>query len=105
MGSPLQEQILNLLGQYAGDDEALSAEMLRLLRVRPRPLTPRQREFAKLLLEGCDNREMAARMKVCTRTVKQFAAQMYRRYDVVGVGSRVRLALLLYRKQVQGEAW
>jgi DNA-binding NarL/FixJ family response regulator len=105
MGSPLHEHILNLLGQYAGDDDALSAALRILLRTSP--LTPRQREFAELLLEGCGTKEMAARMKICERTVKQCAAQMYRRYDVVGVGSRVRLllALALDRKRVKGEAF
>lgn len=104
MGSPLQEQILNLLGQHAGDDEALSAALLGM-RSGPRPLTPREREFAELLLEGCDTEEMAARMKISARTVKQYATRMYRRYDVSGKGSRVRLALALYRKQAKGEAW
>jgi DNA-binding NarL/FixJ family response regulator len=105
MGSPLQEQILNLLGQHAGDDAALSAALLEMLRRRPRPLTPRQREFAELLLEGCDTKEMAGRMKISVRTVKAFAAQMYRCYDISGKGGRVRLALALSRKQAKGEAW
>lgn len=105
MGSPLRERILNLLGQHAGDDEALSAALLEMLRSSPRPLTPRQREFAELLLEGCDSREMAARMKISGRTVKAFEAKMFGRYGLAGRGSRVRLALELYRKQVKGEAW
>jgi len=105
MGSPLQEGILDLMGQHAGDDEALSAALLGMLRSSPRPITPRQREFAELLLEGCDTEEMAARMKISGRTVKAFAAQMFERYGIAGAGSRVRLALALYRKQAKGEAW
>lgn len=63
-------------------------------------LGPREKQIVDLLLEGCDNNEIAQQLKMARRTVK---AHMNKLFLKAGIGKftgikRVRLAVLLYRE-------
>jgi DNA-binding NarL/FixJ family response regulator len=64
------------------------------LRRRVYSLTPRQREVAARLAEGCTNREVAAALFVSEGTVKNHVTQIL---HSVGVRDRTRLAVLIVR--------
>jgi len=68
-------------------------------------LRPREREVAKLLLQGLPDREIAARLGIRLRTVKDRLTGMYRRYEIRGGIRRVKLAVLLYRNGVDATAY
>ena len=62
---------------------------------------PRHRELqvAELLLEGCDNDEIAKRLGMTKRTVKAHFGRLFLRYQISGGVKRVKLAVLLYNQQ------
>jgi RNA polymerase sigma factor (sigma-70 family) len=55
-------------------------------------LTPREREVALLVVDGCSDREIAQRLYLSRHTVSQYVKRIYRKLDVP---SRVALTRLL----------
>jgi DNA-binding NarL/FixJ family response regulator len=63
--------------------------------VRPLFLTPRERQVVQLLVDGCSNDDIAARLRLRPQTVKN---QLTRIYVKAGVTSRVQLAVAVLRQ-------
>src|SRR5690242_9088358 len=66
-------------------------------------LGPREQQIAELLLQGCDNTEIARELKMARRTVKAHFNRLFMRFGITGGIKRVKLATLLYRRQVCSE--
>src|SRR2546428_12535678 len=64
----------------------------------------RERQIADLLLQGCDNGEIARQLKIARRTVKAHFNRLFLRFGISGGIKRVKLATLLYRRQLCSEA-
>jgi DNA-binding NarL/FixJ family response regulator len=62
-------------------------------------LGPREQQIVELLLQGCDNAEIAAQLKMARRTVKAHFNRLFLRFGITGGIKRVKLATLLYRRQ------
>jgi len=62
-------------------------------------LGPREQQIVELLLQGCDNAEIAAELKMARRTVKAHFNRLFLRFGINGGIKRVKLATLLYRRQ------
>src|SRR6202044_3851931 len=62
-------------------------------------LGPREREIVELLLQGCDNAEIAKQLKMARRTVKAHFNRLFLRFGITDGIKRVKLATLLYRRQ------
>ena len=63
------------------------------------PLTPRERRILKLVVDGCTNEEIAARVHLSTQTVKnQVSALMAK----LAVRNRVQLAVYAVRNGLTG---
>lgn len=54
------------------------------------PLSPREREVAKLVAEGLSNREISAQLKLSQHTIKNY---LFHIYGKLGMSSRVDLVL------------
>jgi hypothetical protein len=67
-------------------------------------LGPREQQIAELLLQGCDNSEIARQLKMARRTVKAHFNRLFLRFGISGGIKRVKLATLLYRRQLWSEA-
>ena len=65
---------------------------------------PRERQIAELLLQGCDNAEIARQLNMARRTVKAHFNRLFLRFGISGGIKRVKLATLLYRSQRALEA-
>jgi DNA-binding NarL/FixJ family response regulator len=66
---------------------------------RHEPLSPRERRILKLVVDGCTNEEIAARVHLSTQTVKnQVSALMAK----LGVRNRVQLAVYGVRNGLTG---
>jgi DNA-binding NarL/FixJ family response regulator len=63
-------------------------------------LCPRQRQIVELLLQGCDNAEIARQLNIALRTVKYDLNRLFLRFGITGGTKRVKLATLIYRTQV-----
>jgi DNA-binding CsgD family transcriptional regulator len=63
----------------------------------PMGLSPRERQIAEFLLQGCDNAEIAKLLKMKRRTVKAYLNRLFRRFEIKDGIKRVKLATLLYR--------
>jgi hypothetical protein len=61
-------------------------------------LGPREQQIADLLLQGCDNAEMAKQLGMAKRTVKAHFNRLFLRFGISGGIKRVKLATLLYRR-------
>lgn len=81
-----------------------SCGALVLLSGGPVDLSPRQQQIADLLLQGCDNAEIAKVLKMSLRTVKAHFNRLFRQFGISGGIKRVKLATLLYRSQLMSEA-
>jgi DNA-binding NarL/FixJ family response regulator len=58
--------------------------------------TPREKEVAALLLQGLENKEMAAELSISEWTVMFHIRNLYQKIGLTGdPGSRVKLALIL----------
>ena len=66
-------------------------------------LGAREQQVVDLLLEGCDNGEIAQRMKIARRTVKAHFNRLFLRFQIVDGIKRVKLAILFYRRQREEE--
>src|SRR5438477_13188423 len=63
-------------------------------------LRPRERQVVELLLQGCDNDEITRQLNMTRRTVKAHINRLFQRYGITGGVKRVKLATLLYRRQL-----
>jgi DNA-binding NarL/FixJ family response regulator len=61
---------------------------------------PRDRQIIDLLLQGCDNSEIAKDLNIAERTVKAHFNRLFLRFGIKGGIKRVKLATLLYRRQL-----
>jgi DNA-binding NarL/FixJ family response regulator len=61
---------------------------------------PRERQIIDLLLQGCDNAEIARDLNIAERTVKADFNRLFLRFGIKGGIKRVKLATLLYRRQL-----
>jgi hypothetical protein len=66
----------------------------------PVRLGPREQQIAELLLQGCDNAEIAAQLKMARRTVKAHFNRLFLRFGINSGIKRVKLATTLYRRQL-----
>src|SRR5580658_10084449 len=64
---------------------------------------PRERQIIDLLLQGCDNAEIARDLNMAERTVKAYFNRLFVRFGIKGGIKRVKLATLLYRRQLWQE--
>src|SRR5271156_2699966 len=62
-------------------------------------LGPRERQIVELLLQGCDNAEIASQLNMARRTVKAHFNRLFLRFGIDGGIKRVKLATMLYRRQ------
>ncbi|MBV8051209.1 MAG: helix-turn-helix transcriptional regulator [Acidobacteriaceae bacterium] len=67
---------------------------------KPIRLGPREQQIADLLLQGCDNSEIAKQLKMARRTVKAHFNRLFLRFGIRSGIKRVKLATLLYRRQL-----
>src|SRR6266568_4217297 len=70
------------------------------MKEKPVRLGPREQQIADLLLEGCDNDEIARQLKMARRTVKAHFNRLFLRFGIKDGIKRVKLATLLYRRQL-----
>src|SRR5271156_6393548 len=63
-------------------------------------LGPREQQIVELLLQGCDNAEIASQLKMARRTVKAHFNRLFLRFGISSGIKRVKLATLLYRRQL-----
>jgi Bacterial regulatory proteins, luxR family len=73
------------------------------MKEKPVRLGPREQQIAELLLQGCDNSEIARQLKMARRTVKAHFNRLFLRFGITGGIKRVKLATLLYRRQLCSE--
>src|SRR5689334_24675744 len=67
-------------------------------------LRPRKQQVVELLLQGCDNDEIARQLNMARRTVKAHFNRLFLRFGITSGIKRVKLATLLYRRQLCLEA-
>ena len=65
----------------------------------PLTVAPREQQIVELLLQGCDNDDIAKQLKMARRTVKAYLTRLYEKYGVKGGIKRVKLATLIYRRR------
>src|SRR6195256_3024509 len=73
------------------------------MREQPVRLGPREQQIVELLLQGCDNAEIAQQLKMARRTVKAHFNRLFQRFGIKGGIKRVKLATMLYRRQLWSE--
>jgi len=66
-------------------------------------LGPREQQITELLLQGCDNSEIAGQLQMARRTVKAHFNRLFMRFGITGGIKRVKLATMLYRRQICSE--
>jgi DNA-binding NarL/FixJ family response regulator len=79
-----------------GRDANLQGVVMREESVR---LGPREQQIVELLLQGCDNAEIATQLNMARRTVKAHFNRLFLRFGINSGIKRVKLATLLYRRQ------
>ena len=79
--------------------EALDDDLVGT-RVRDR-LTPKEMRIVALIVQGCKNREIAARLKTTEQVIKNYLRSIY---DKTGVGDRLELALFTIHHRVLAQA-
>ena len=67
-------------------------------------LNRRQQQITDLLLQGCGNAEIANLLKMKRRTVKAHFKRLFLRFGISDGIKRVKLATLLYRRQLVQDA-
>jgi DNA-binding NarL/FixJ family response regulator len=67
---------------------------------QPVSLGPRERQIVELLVQGCDNAEIARELKTAPRTVKAHFNRLYLLFGISDGIKRVKLATLMYRRQI-----
>ena len=71
---------------------------------QPVRLGQREQQIVELLLQGCDNDEIARQLSMARRTVKAHFNRLFLRFGITSGIKRVKLATLLYRRQLCLEA-
>jgi hypothetical protein len=66
----------------------------------PLRLGKRDQQIAELLLQGCDNEDIAKQLNIRRRTVKARFNRLFLRFGIKEGIKRVKLAVLLYRRQI-----
>src|SRR5258708_11484118 len=61
-------------------------------------LGPREQQIVELLLQGCDNAEIANHLKMATRTVKAHVQRSFLRFGINRAIKRAKLAASIYRR-------
>jgi hypothetical protein len=67
---------------------------------QPVRLGHREQQIVELLLQGCDNDEIARQLNMARRTVKAHFNRLFLRFGITSGIKRVKLATLLYRRQL-----
>src|SRR5215468_10418720 len=67
---------------------------------KPVRLGQREQQIVELLLQGCDNEEIARQLHMARRTVKAHFNRLFLRFGIADGAKRVKLATLLYRRQL-----
>jgi DNA-binding CsgD family transcriptional regulator len=73
------------------EGETMSEQTIRLGR--------REQQIVELLLQGCDNADIAKQLNMARRTVKAHFNRLFLRFGITSGIKRVKLATLLYRRQ------
>ena len=76
---------------------------MSIVSVNPVRLGQREEQIVELLLQGCDNDEIARQLKMARRTVKAHFNRLFLRFGIRGGIKRVKLATLMYRRQLLSE--
>src|SRR5437016_3842832 len=63
-------------------------------------LTRREQQIVNLLLEGCDNAEIAGQLRIAQRTVKAYCTRPFSRFGITSGIKRVKLATCMYRSRL-----
>lgn len=63
-------------------------------------LGKKDQQIADLLLQGCDNAEIAKELHMARRTVKARFNRLFLRFGICDGIKRVKLAVILYRRQL-----
>src|SRR5581483_3327372 len=63
-------------------------------------LGKRDQQITQLLLQGCDNADIAKQLNMARRTVKARLNRLFVRFGITTGIKRVKLATLLYRRQL-----
>jgi len=77
------------------DLESRGSRATRIMR-----LTRREQQVANLLLEGCENTDIARQLGIAPRTVKACFNRLYLRFGITSGVKRVKLATFLFRSQL-----
>jgi len=62
-------------------------------------ITPRDREVLDLLVQGCSNKEIAERLNISPRTVKQHLRTLFLRAGIKDGRKRVKLATAAFLQE------
>jgi DNA-binding NarL/FixJ family response regulator len=62
-------------------------------------ITPRDQQVLTLLAQGCSNKEIAGRLNISPRTVKQHLRTLFLRAGIRDGRKRVKLATAIYMKE------
>ena len=73
-------------------EDAESVEQVK--RVIQEPLTPREREVLRLVIEGCTNKEGGIRLQISYRTFESHRARLMRKFGAKNAIELMKLALL-----------
>jgi DNA-binding NarL/FixJ family response regulator len=62
-------------------------------------VTPRDQQVLELLVQGCNNKEIACQLSISPRTVKQHLRTLFLRAGIRDGRKRVKLAIAAFEKQ------
>jgi DNA-binding NarL/FixJ family response regulator len=62
-------------------------------------VTPRDRQVLDLLVQGCNNKEIAGQLNISPRTVKQHLRTLFLRAGIRDGRKRVRLAIAAFERE------
>jgi DNA-binding CsgD family transcriptional regulator len=91
--------------KYNYHAEGVQAEALM---ISPPRRTPRHGDIARqgtrsqiveLLLQGCENSDIARQLNITCRAVKSHFNRLFRHFEITSGNKRVQLATLLFRRQ------
>lgn len=83
------QEVVATITQAAGGDVALSTELAATILAEleegvdrpPSPLTPREEEVLQLIADGCSTSEVAAKLFISGKTVKNHLASIYEKLE------------------------
>jgi len=87
--------------EYTG--EFASGRFCSMRCLRTYHAVERSIQIAKLLLDGWENREIGKELGIAQRTVKAHFNKMFISHNITSGIKRVKLAVILYRKQLEEE--